>query len=80
MLLKKYSDLGGGEKNNLIQSFWQKKINILTLMLSGGKNWSECPGNNLMKKKPYSLNDTDKQSMNIGPNYLSCIFSQQQTS
>ena len=27
-----------------------------------------------------SLNDTDKQFMNIGPNYLSCISSQQQTS
>ena len=43
--------------------------------------WSECPVNNLMEKKPLqSLNDTDKQFMNIGPNYLSCISNQQQTS
>jgi hypothetical protein len=32
------------------------------------------------KKTLQSLNDTDKQFMNIGPNYLSCISSQQQTS
>ena len=49
MLLKKYSDFGGGKKNNLIQSptikFWkkisrlarQKKMNILTLVLSKKK-------------------------------------------
>jgi hypothetical protein len=33
MLLKKYSDLGGGKQNKPNVKFW-KKINILTLVLS----------------------------------------------
>ena len=52
---KKYSDFGGGNKNNLIQSFCHitKNINIRTLVLSEIKFLNETKNHN---PHPHKLN------------------------
>ena len=71
MLLKKYSDFGGGKKNNLIQSFCHKiycyileknfalcmtkKINILTLVLSEKKILNETRNHNTPPHPPLQV-------------------------